>query len=122
MTPEEHRRAPRIARHVLVRFRAPEGGQPRWDTVPSRDISALGARFLGAWPLQAGTSLELEVRLPSAQDAVPMKGEIVWKRPAEHGSLWEYGVFFTEVDAGAQQKLDETVGFFLHQRSARADE
>ncbi len=120
MNEHEHRRAPRIKRQFLVSFRAPEGGAPRWDTVPSRDMSALGVRFLGEQPLKVGAALELEVRLPSSQRLVPMKGEVVWKQPSACGPLWEYGVFFTALDPGAEQQLQETVAFFLTRSSEAA--
>ncbi len=113
MSAPEQRRAPRVARSFLVSFRALDGGQPRWDTVPSRDLSALGVRFLGEHPLAVGAAVEMGLRLPASQQLVPMKGQVVWKQPAVCSRLWEYGVFFTELDASAQRRLQETLAFFL---------
>ena len=112
MGKEEHRRAPRIARSFMFRYRCPAAGQTDWLASPLRDLSSGGARLLSEGPFVAGTTLEAQLLLPTAPQPILLQARVAWAHPTA-GGLTELGVTFDPGDAAIQKRLDEAVTYFL---------
>lgn len=111
----EHRRAPRVARSVIVRYRCPEAGQTVWLVSPLRDVSSGGARFLSEQTVAIGRTIEMQLMLPTASQPVSLLARVVRTKPAQTG-LIEVGVTFSTADVAVQRAIDRAVAHFLHKQ------
>ncbi len=112
-TPQENRRAERVARSVMARYRA--GAQSTWLMSPLKDLSSGGARFLSEHPFTAGQVFELQLLLPTAPQPIVVQAKVAWVKPAPL-QMVEMGVTFNPADAGIQRLIDESVAHFLKKR------
>ncbi len=113
MSEAEHRRAPRVARSLMARYRDGRSPGASWLMSPLRDLSSGGARFLSEVAFDVGSTLELQLLLPLAREPVSLKARVAWAQPARLGMV-EVGVTFDPGDAAAQQSIDAAVAHFLH--------
>ena len=112
MSEGEHRRAPRITRGFMVRYRRPS--EKGWSVSPLRDLSSAGVRFLSEQIFVVGTELNLQLVLPTTQGPLALQGRVARVRPGPM-DLMEYGVTFV-VNAVAVQAINDAVEHFLHKR------
>ena len=119
MANPEHRRAPRVSRSFLVRYRCPVDGQAAWLTSPLRDFSAEGARFASEFAFfNVGDPIELQLLLPQAKQPVVVSATVVWTKPLQFRMMLEVGVTFAASDAATKEVITHAVAFF-HNRSLR---
>jgi hypothetical protein len=105
------RRAPRVQRPFLVRYRAADDARGTWGMSPIKDLGVGGVRFLAEARLAVGQRLSLELRLPTAAAPLGLEGSVAWARSAPMG-LTEYGVKLHPADAAARRVLEEAVRRF----------
>lgn len=105
----ERRRAPRVARHIMVRYQVPK--QSTWEITPLRDFSRDGARLLCAGAFKPGEPLALWFGSPFFREPVEITTRVVWKKSTSSGGsgLAEYGVCFDSLEAGIRQAIDDEV-------------
>ena len=116
MAAEERRRAPRIMRSFIVRYRAADQSGATWLASPLKDLSSGGARFLSEQPLAVNDVLALQLLLPTAQQPVALKARVAWVRPAPF-NMAAVGVTFDPGDLLVQRTIDEAVAYFLRPKS-----
>ncbi len=109
---DEKRGDPRITHAFMVRYRAPDAGQPTWLMSPLRDISSGGARFVSESTFAEGALLEMQLVLPTYEKPVVIAARIAWARPGPM-AMQEYGVTFAVDDPVLQQAIDTAVAHFL---------
>jgi len=107
------RRAPRIERPFIVKYRCPEIGQTEWLMSPMRNLSVSGVRFIGEHGFAMGSVLDLQLCLPNAAQPITAKGLVVWTRRLDPGPMSEHGVTFSEADPATTQQIAQAVEFFL---------
>ena len=113
---EERRRAPRIDRRLMVRYRRPTSGKPQWMVSPLRDFSAMGIRFIGETGFPVGTVLEVQMQLPSSPEPLTVMTRVVWLRGGTAGKLAEHGVEFVDPSPQARQQIMQATEVFLRRR------
>lgn len=87
---EERRAAPRLKRHLPLRFRS---GGLRWHEGQSINVSATGARVVLTSPVDLGQAFQ--VRLALAPDVEPLlRARAVWKQDLAGGRAWIVGIEF----------------------------
>lgn len=118
MIPEEQRRAPRIARAFIARYRWLEGGTANWLVSPLRDLSIGGARFLCEQTFPVGAELEVQLLLPISKNPIPVQARVAWTKPARLG-MTDTGVTFHVGEGAIQQVLNEAVAQFLNRGGQR---
>ena len=116
MSEADQRRAPRILRAFMVRYRNPKKGGASWLISPLRDLSSGGARFLSESMVEANTDLEIQLVLPGSRDPVSLKTRVAWVKAAPLGMV-ELGVTFEPDDVAVQQIIDAAVAHFLHKQT-----
>jgi len=112
MSAEEHRRDPRIAHGFMVRYRRPS--DRGWSVSPLRDLSSSGARFLSEQAFPVGTTLNLQLVLPTTKEPLALQARVARVTPGPM-DLAEYGVTF-EVNAAGVQEIVTAVTHFLHKQ------
>ena len=115
---DEDRRLPRVTRHFMVRFRSSGEEQGGWMVSSLRDLSSGGARFLSEESFDVGTTLELHLVLPGAQEPVALKARVAWVKPTRMNMV-ELGVTFDPGDAAIQRTIDAAVAHFLRKSPGR---
>ncbi len=120
MTNEPQRRAPRIPKGFIVRFRAVGEPSAGWCVSPLRDLSQGGARFLSEQTFAVGTALETLLVLPASQQPVPLSARVAWAKPPAMG-LAELGITFDVApgDTASQQAIAAAVKRFLERSTPR---
>ena len=113
MAVEDRRRAPRIDKRFMVKYRCPSLGHAQWMMSPIKDLSAVGLRFVGEFAFARGTDIELQIILPILQEPLPARGVIVWQRPASAPKTYEHGVEFSDSDPAVFEQLSQAVDHFL---------
>ena len=79
-------------------------------TVPVRDVSGGGLRFLTKEELAPGRTLSVIFALPETSDTIQAVAEIVWARPAKGMTgIYEAGVNFVEIDPFDREKIGDYV-------------
>jgi len=112
--PGEKRRAPRVARGFMVRYRrAGSGGQ--WAVSSLKDLSRGGARFSADIALEPGDTLDLQLMLPVSRDPVAVKAKVAWARAGVFGTT-EIGVAFDVGDGAILRTLDAAVAQLTHKK------
>lgn len=112
MSDAEHRRAPRVARGFMVRYRRPS--DRGWSVSPLRDLSSSGARFLSEQAFAVGTELNLQLVLPTVKEPLALQARVARVAPGPM-NLAEYGVTF-EADATGIQEIAAAVAHVLHKQ------
>ncbi len=89
---EEKRKFIRLEIPVELKYIA-EGGSARKEST-TKDLSCEGLRFTTEEELKKGSSLELNINVPDANNPVHVKGKVVWSRrlSSEDKSLFETGI------------------------------
>ncbi|MBL7071770.1 MAG: PilZ domain-containing protein [Candidatus Omnitrophica bacterium] len=95
---EERRRFIRLEVPVEVKY-IMEGDTLRKE-VTTKDLSCEGLRFTSAEEIKNESKVELNLNIPNANNAVHIKGKIVWSKriSIEDGSPKEVGVEFLEIE------------------------
>ncbi len=115
MEEAERRRAPRVARSLMIRYQPP--GKRTWLMSSLRDLSSGGARFLSEHMFAGGEVVEVRLVLPTVSQPVPLKARVAWTKPWR-ASLLEVGITFDPGDAGIQRTIDEAISGFLDRKSS----
>jgi hypothetical protein len=110
----ERRRFPRVQESFEVQYRVYGDMASSWHEVATLSLSAGGLRFRGPEPLEPGTPLELKVQLAGFQQALVLRGAVVWNRLQSPG-VTECGVQFVGLTMPQQAQIDRLV-LFLRQR------
>jgi hypothetical protein len=110
MARQEQRRFPRVPEALAVRYRASGALAGSWCSVTAVNLSAGGIRFRCAEPLDVGASLQLELKLPGAAEAMVLRGQVAWSQMMASGVM-ESGVAFLDVAIPQQRLLDQLVSF-----------
>src|SRR5580704_13505195 len=92
----------RPGRVMRVRVRVQPGGE--WVTTETRNIGTGGAFVTLAAPLAVGTTLMLELALPSTDQVFALPAIVRWAQPGEGGGL---GVQFVGVDVDVLLELND---------------
>ena len=111
----EHRRAPRVARALMIRYQP--RGNSAWLLSSLRDLSSGGARFLSEHLFAGGEVVEVQLVLPTVSQPVPLKARVAWTKPWRAGLL-EVGITFDPGDAGIQRTIDEAISRFLGRKAS----
>ena len=106
---EEKRKFPRLAASYMIKYRelAQASG---FDITSTRNISQGGVTITTAAKLEAGSLLELTLRLPFAADEVHVKAEVVACQETVKGSVWETRIKFVDMPEDYAKKIDEFIG------------
>ena len=112
MSASEHRRDPRVAHGFMVRYRRPS--DRGWSVSPLRDLSSSGARFLSEQVLPVGTTLDLQLVLPTTKEPLALQARVARIIPGPM-DLAEYGVIF-EVNAAGVQEIVAALAHFLRKQ------
>lgn len=121
MDAKERRRAPRVERAFMMKYRCRESGRTEWLLSPVKNLSSTGVRFISECEFAVGSELELQLHLPTAQQPVELKGVVVWQRRLGSGSLAELGVAFSNVDPPLLQRIGQALEFFLKHRASHGE-
>ena len=85
-------------------------------TVPVRDISGGGLRFLTKEQLEPGKTFSLAVDLPETNDTIHAVAEIMWARIAKGmAGVYEIGANFVKIDTYDREKI----GDYVHNRQKK---
>jgi len=111
----EHRRAPRITHHYMLRARlvdSPE--QPgAWDISTVRNISETGILFHSSRDYALGSKLEIRMILPTEQENCTCWGTVVRCLTAGGTKdIYEVAVHITDIEEGGKDGFCETIKFF----------
>ena len=78
----------------------------------TRDVSGVGVCLLTEDPLEVGTSLDVQIKLPDVTAPVTFAGEVVWSKPltsATQSYIGEFaaetGVKFVRIDPKARSLI-----------------
>ena len=110
---EEQRRAPRITRPFMIRYR--RESEAAWLVSPLRDLSSGGARFFSERPFEVGALLEAQLALPVSAQPIAVNVKVAWAKPAPLNMV-EVGVTFDPGDTMLQQTIDAAVAHFLSRK------
>ncbi len=68
--------------------------------VTTKDLSCDGLRFISEHPIKEGSSLELNLNIPDANNPVHIKGKVVWLKrlSTADSSSFEAGIEFTHIE------------------------
>lgn len=113
----DQRKAPRVARPFMVRFRNPL--QDKWHAAPLKDLSRDGARLISEETFPPGTLLEVWIGMPVFHDPTRLMARVVWQKPAFTGRMQmsEQGLVFTNPDPKLRQALEDAVLGFLKKQA-----
>ena len=110
--PQEQRRSPRAASHLLARYQRHGPTGAGWCVSPLRDLSSGGARFLSERPFAVGELFKLQLLLPNTPEPIWVMTRVAWVKPTVMG-MQELGVAFDAGDAAIQRLIDEAVAHEL---------
>ena len=107
----EHRRYLRIRNRLVVLLKDRATGKVH--RTLTEDLSAAGLRLVTSEPLEPGTALDGELKLPDRDQAIPFGGMVVWSRlltgqprKSYEPPLREIGLSFVRLAAGDQALID----------------
>ena len=92
---KERRKFKRFDAYMNVQFRSQEGKTNEGSGL-SKDLSREGIKVNTDHALQAGTVVDLEIRLPDDNRPVKSTGKVMWSKPSTSG--FESGVSFLLID------------------------
>ena len=95
---EEKRKYLRLNNVLEVEYILPNSG--RMYTASTKDISAVGLRFIANEKLEKGATLEIKLKLPNVQNAIHASGRVAWSKKAslENDSPFDVGVEFLKIE------------------------
>ena len=94
---QERRRYVRLNINLEVIYSL-EGEKIRYTTM-SKNISPNGARFLLEKEVPADSILNLEVKIPTSDEPIPIKAKVVWskKRTEQGKNIYDTGLEFVQI-------------------------
>ena len=98
---KERRKFKRFDAYMNVQFRSPESKTHESKNEISglsKDLSRDGIKVSTDSPLQAGSLVDLEIRLPDESRPVRTTGKVMWSKQAEEENSFESGVCFLLID------------------------
>ncbi|MCM8776312.1 MAG: PilZ domain-containing protein [Candidatus Omnitrophica bacterium] len=105
----ERRKEPRFAVSIPVHHRL-KGSRAPWHKSESLDVSQNGVRLAVDIPVNVGSRLNLELKLPNVSKPVRVDGVVVWQRPSFNSkSMLECGVAFETLRKCSQK--DRIINF-----------
>ena len=110
MTRQDRRKFPRVLEAFSVRYRAAGELAGSWCSVTTSNLSAGGIRFRCVEPLEVGTPLRVELKLPGMAEVMTLRGHVAWSQMLASGVM-ESGVEFLDVTIPQQRLIDQLVGF-----------
>ena len=102
---QERRKFPRVSHRFNLEVQ-PIGGE-----ATGRDVSKGGISFTHHENLPAGTSLDLEIRVPGLSGSYKIKGQVL--RTVPEGSHFMVAVNFVDVDAQTETAITEMLQSFF---------
>ena len=102
---EERRKFPRVSHRFELEVH-PVGGE-----ATGRDVSKGGISFTHHENVPAGTTLDLEIRVPGLSGSYKVKGRVVRTRP--EGSKYVVAVNFVDVDAATESAITDMLQSFF---------
>lgn len=115
-TPEnEHRRAPRIAHHYMLRARLIDSPDKpgEWDISTVRNISETGILFHSSRDYALGSKLEIRMILPGAQENCTCWGTVVRCLPDRGAkNIYDVAVSISDIEESSKDSFCETIKFF----------
>jgi hypothetical protein len=118
MTEPERRKAPRIDRRFMVKYRCPSTGQATWMMSPIKNMSATGIRFIAEKSYPQGAVLELQLYLPTSPEPLTLEGVIVWQHGGGPYKMGENGIEFANLTPELREQLKTATEFFLRKRES----
>jgi hypothetical protein len=115
---DERRKAPRINRRFMVKYRCPALGQTAWMVSPIKDLSATGIRFIAESAYPKDAVLELQLFLPTGTDPMPLSGVVVWAHGGGPYKMGEHGLEFASLTPAQRDALKTATEFFLRKRES----
>jgi len=107
---QERRRYPRL-KGATVEYVAIGKANPK-EVSFTEDISAVGIRILASENIDIDTILLLKIYLPSHNEAVKVKGRVVWtrqsrflRREGKKAEHYDIGLEFIDINDDDQQKI-----------------
>lgn len=108
---EEDRRFSRLSQPFEVKYHIYGDLMQTWKAVRTLDLSASGMRFEGSDLIEEGNQLEVQLAIPSRQQPLVLRGQVVWSNVLSGGTV-ECGVEFLETRSEQAAYIDEVVRFF----------
>ena len=93
---KERRKFKRFDAYMNVQYRSQESNKASEGSGLSKDLSREGIKVNTDHALQAGSLVDLEIRLPDDNRPVKTTGKVMWSKPADGG--FESGVSFLLID------------------------
>jgi c-di-GMP-binding flagellar brake protein YcgR len=114
---EERRKFVRLDTSVRVRYKVLMPTNDHNDT-NSRDLSAGGIKIEVKEPIKPSTLLWLEIKLPSENDPLEAKGEVIWQEKiiTTENDRYEMGIKFLEMDLNDRNRLSKYLFSILHNK------
>ncbi len=106
----ERRQFSRAPHPFELRYRQYGEFTSSWTDASTINLSAGGMRFRSPDTLERAALLELEITIPSAREALVIRGQVAWSQLQASGVI-ENGVQFIEVSPEQQMRIDELVRF-----------
>ena len=107
-TGSERRKNPRINTTFIISYRVVQEVKLP-DVSQTKNISSSGLFFSTKRPFEAGTILELQLRLPFVFQVVRLMGKVIDSKEAIKDVLYETRVCFIDVPAATTKVLEITV-------------
>ena len=108
----ERRAAPRVESQLLVKFRSASDTPGKWHMTPLKDMSADGLRFTSEVPYAPGTTLELQLLLPTTATPLHLLGCVRWSRPSLLQHLIDCGIELVNLQPSQRADIDKIVTLY----------
>ncbi len=106
----ERRRFNRVQEPLELAYRVSGELAASWHKADLVNISAGGLRLRSDSSLEAGSLLELQIKLPSMRELLAIKGLVIWTQMPASGVI-ECGVEFSDTDSEKLMQIDNVVQF-----------
>jgi c-di-GMP-binding flagellar brake protein YcgR len=106
----ERRRFSRADQPFETRYRLLGELMHGWCAARTLNISAGGIRFRSEEPLERGSMLEIQLKLPSHAEVLVLQGRVSWSKTQASG-VTEIGVELLDVTPDQQAQIDAVVQF-----------
>ena len=95
---EEKRRFLRLTAPLELTYVLPDEG--RVHKAVSKDLSALGIRFVSQQQLEPGINMEIKLNVPNLKNPIHVTGKVVWhkKQSMEDNAPYDVGVEFVKIE------------------------
>lgn len=114
MAEGDRRRAKRVQRGFVVRYRRVWARAPIWSASTLADFSITGASFVSQYACAAGERLALQLLLPTSPAPVELAARVAWAKTNVRGEI-VLGVKFDPITPETEQVLAAASGVFFHQ-------